>query len=114
VLNEKERLSHLPAITAAYDTLLQRAFGRVEVDVYTAAPLDAAEVNVIKTRLHAVLGKEPVLHAYTEPAMIGGIKLQIGDQLIDASISSGLRKMRDQMGTHGLAEIRARADKLID
>jgi F-type H+-transporting ATPase subunit delta len=114
VVNEKERLGHLPAIAAAFDEHVQRAFGRVEVDVYTAAPLDPAEMNVIKTRLHAVLNKEPVLHAYTEPAMIGGIKLQIGDQLIDASIASGLRKMRDQLGTHGLAEIRSRADRLVD
>lgn len=114
VLNEKERLSHLPAIAAAYDEMVQRAFGRVEVDVYTAAPLDPADVGVIKARLQTVLNKEPVLHAYVEPAMIGGIKLQIGDQLIDASVSSGLRKLRDQIGTHGLAEIRSRAERLID
>jgi F-type H+-transporting ATPase subunit delta len=114
VLNEKERLSRLPSIAAAYDEQLQRAFGRVEVDVYTAAPIDASEMALIKARLHAVLGKEPVLHAYTEPEMIGGIRLQIGDQLIDASVSSGLRKMRDQLGSRGLAEIRARAEDLME
>lgn len=114
VLNEKERLSRIPSIAAAYDEMVQRVFGRVEVDVYTAAPLDAAEVGMIKARLQTVLSKEPVLHAYVEPAMIGGIKLQIGDQLIDASVSSGLRRLRDQIGTHGLAEVRARADRMID
>jgi hypothetical protein len=46
--------------------------------------------------------------------MIGGIKMQIGDQLIDASIASGLRKMRDQLNTHGLAEIRSRADDFME
>ena len=60
-----------------------------------------------------MLQKEPVIHAYTEQAMIGGVKMQISDQLIDASVASGLRRMRDQLNTRGLAEIRARADKLI-
>lgn len=114
VLNEKDRLRHLPSIAAAYDEQVQRAFGRVEVDVYTASEIGPDEVAMIKARLHTVLNKEPVIHTYTEPAMIGGIKLQIGDQLIDASVASGLRKMRDQLNTHGLAEIRSRADDLME
>jgi F0F1-type ATP synthase delta subunit len=63
--------------------------------------------------LQAVLGKPPVLHAYTEPTMIGGVKLQIGDQLIDASVSAELRRMRDRLATNGAAEIRANADRMI-
>jgi F-type H+-transporting ATPase subunit delta len=114
VLNKKDRLRHLPSIAAAYDEQVQRAFGRVEVDVYTASEIGPEEVAMIKARLHAVLNKEPVIHTYTEPAMIGGIKMQIGDQLIDASIASGLRKMRDQLNTHGLAEIRSRADDFME
>ena len=113
VLNEKDRLRHLPSIAAAYDEQVQRAFGRVEVDVYTASEIGPEEVAMIKSRLHTVLNKEPVIHTYTEPAMIGGIKLQIGDQLIDASVASGLRKMRDQLNTHGLAEIRSRAEDFM-
>lgn len=114
VLNEKERLNHLPAITAAFDEQVQNAFGRVEVDVYTAAPISQEELNLIRARLQSVLGKEPVLHPYTDPSLIGGIRLQIGDQLIDASVATSLRKLRDQLETHGLAEIRARAERLID
>ncbi|MBY0262493.1 MAG: F0F1 ATP synthase subunit delta, partial [Phycisphaerales bacterium] len=36
VLNEKDRLSHLPAIVGAYQQAVQESYGRVEVDVYTA------------------------------------------------------------------------------
>ncbi len=114
VLNEKGRLTHLPAVTAAYDEQIQKAFGRVEVDVYTAAPIGQDEIGLIKARLHTVLNKEPVIHPYTDPSMIGGIKLQIGDQLIDASVASGLRRLQDQLHSRGLAEVRSRADTLID
>lgn len=113
VLNEKDRLRHLPSIAAAFDERVQQAFGRVEVDVFTAAEIGPDEVAMIKSRLHTVLNKEPVIHTYTDPAMIGGIKLQIGDQLIDASIATGLRKMRDQLNSHGLAEIRSRAEDFM-
>ncbi len=113
-LNRKQRLAHLPAIVAALDEKVQETFGRVEVDVYTAAPISPEELGAIRSRLHQVLGKEPIVHPYTDRSMIGGLKLQIGDQLIDASVATRLRKLRDRFEESGLAAIRAKADRLID
>ena len=45
--------------------------------------------------------------------MIGGVRLQIGDQLIDASVSTALRKLRDQLATRGLPAVRAAAERII-
>jgi F-type H+-transporting ATPase subunit delta len=114
VLNEKGRLSHLPPIAAAYDRLVQEKFGRVEVDVYTAAPISPEELRMIRDRLQAAIGKEPIVHPYTDESMIGGIRLQIGDKLVDGSLSTRLRKLRDQFSTEGAAEVRARADRMIE
>lgn len=114
VLNEKGRLSHLPSIVAAFEQMVQHAYGRVEVDVYTAAPIDQGETAAIRARLQAMLGKEPVIHSYTDPAMIGGIRLQIGDQLIDGSVQTQLRRLRDNIASTGGAEIRSKAAGLMD
>lgn len=114
VLNEKGRLGHLPAIVAAYDQSVQERFGRVEVDLYTASPVSAEELRMIKDRLQAVLGREPIVHPYTDNSMIGGIRLQIGDRLIDASLATRLRKLREKLLTDGGSEIRARAEQIID
>jgi F-type H+-transporting ATPase subunit delta len=114
VVNEKDRLGHLPAIIAAYEQLVQQAYGRVEVDVYTAAPIDQGEIAAIRSRLQSMLGKEPVLHAYTDPEMIGGLRLQIGDQLIDGSLQTQLRKLRQNLSSSGGAQIRAQASRLIE
>lgn len=114
VVNQKERLAHLPAIAAAFDEMIQHAFGRVEVDVYTAEPAGEEDLSSIRARLHSLLGKQPVLHAYTDPDMIGGVKLQIGDQLIDASIAASLRRMRDRLAHQGADELRAAADRIMD
>lgn len=114
VLNDKDRLGHLPAIAAAYEQMVQQAYGRVEVDVYTAAPIDQNDLQAIRQRLQSMLGKEPVIHAYTDESMIGGLRLQIGDQLIDGSVQTQLRKLRDNINGRGGAEIRANASRMMD
>lgn len=114
ILNQKGRLSHLPSIAAAYDQLVQQKFGRIEVDVYTASPISTDELRLIRERLHKAIGKEPIVHPYTDESMIGGVRIQIGDKLIDGSLSTRLRKLRDQLATDGAAELRARAEQIID
>lgn len=114
VLNRKERLGHVGAIQTAFDAMVQEKFGRVEVDVFTSAPLDQAQLQHVADRLRKAMGREPVLHSYTDPTMIGGLKLQIGDQLIDASVATRLRRMRDRLTSEGGAQVRAKVDRIID
>lgn len=112
VLNQKGRLANLPAISAAFDQLVLEKFGRVEVDVYTATPIGASETTAIKDRLTAALKKDVVVHSYTEEAMIGGVKLRIGDQLIDGSVAAQLRQMRDKINVDGMAQLRSKFDQI--
>lgn len=114
VLNEKGRLSHLIPIVEALDEMVQSRLGRVEVDLYTAAPVDSAELAKIKAQLNSALGKEAIVHPYTDPAMLGGVRLQIGDTLIDASLQTRLRKMRDQLADQGGSALRAAANRTLD
>ncbi len=114
VLNDKGRLGHLPAIVAAMDALVQERMGRVEVDVYTPGAIDTEQLTTIKERLGAKLGKDVIVHPYTDPSMIGGIRLRIGDQLIDASVATRLRRMRDQFAGQGLAQLKARTSRMIE
>ncbi|MCE7975408.1 MAG: ATP synthase F1 subunit delta [Leptolyngbya sp. PLA1] len=114
VLNEKGRIGSLATIVAAFDSILQDKFGRVEVDVYTASPLSPDAAAGLRTRLGKTLGKEVVLHPYTEPAMIGGVKFRIGDQLVDGSVATRLRQVQERIGSSGAAEIRARISRIIE
>lgn len=114
VLNDKDRLAHLAAIAAAYDEQVQEQFGLVEVDVYTASPIDQEMKDRIGAALRKAIGKEPVLHSYTDSSMLGGMKLQVGDQLIDASIATRLRRMRERLAGQGGAEMRARIDRIVE
>jgi len=114
VLNEKGRLGHLEPITVAFDHLVQEQFGRIEVNVYTPAPLGDDQLDSIRSRVREALSKEPVLHPYTDPSMIGGLKLRIGDQLIDGSVAGQLRRIREKLMTEGTDELRQRIEGIID
>ena len=114
VLNRKGRLGHLASIHRAYDLLLQERFGRVEVDVFTATPVAEGQISTIKDLVHKALGKEPVMHRYVEPEMLGGIKLRIGDRLIDGSVAGRLQRMKESILTDGAGTLRGRLDRVLD
>lgn len=103
VVNRHGRLGHLLPIADAYDLLVQERFGRVEVDVYTVTGgrLDAAVEASVKEKIKAAYGKEAVLHSYADPHMIGGIKLRVGDQLIDGSVATRLRRLQRSLAERG-------------
>jgi len=113
VLNNKDRLNQLESVAAAFDHKVQEAYGRVEVDVYTAAPLGREQLESVRERIHKAIGRDPVLHPYAEPAMLGGLKLRIGDQLIDGSVANKLRRMkRDLLASSG--KLRERMGRFIE
>lgn len=113
VLNEKGRLGHLDSINSAYDQVVQDAIGRVEVDVFTPAPLGHEQLELVRARITKALGKEAVVHPYTDPEMIGGVKLRVGDQLIDGSIATRLRRMRSDLLSKGSAGVRQEFERFL-
>jgi len=114
LLNEKNRLAHLPAITAALSERVQKALGRLEVDITTATPLAGDDFAMVRARVADALGRNVVLHAYTDPSMIGGVKFRVGDRLIDDSIATHLRRVKARLADDGASAVRARAADIID
>ncbi len=114
VLNDKARLRRLESISAAFDQLVHEAFGRVEVDIYTPGPLGREQIETIKQRIQVALNKEPVVYSYTDDQMIGGVKLRIGDQLIDGSVANRLRRLRHKLLTTGGSAVRQRLSEIIE
>lgn len=114
LLNDRQRLSELPTIAASYDQLVQKHFGRVEVDVFTAEPVSPDMLRSIGERLGSVLGKQVVAHPYTDGAMIGGVKFRIGDQLVDASVATRLRRMSEKLSNEGSMALRAKFDRILE
>jgi F-type H+-transporting ATPase subunit delta len=113
VVNSKDRLGDLLAIATAFGQLVDRCNGILKVDAYVAASMDDAQLQRVTTDLGQALGGTVVLHQYVDPTLIGGIKLRIGDKLIDASVASQLRKMKEKIVAAGRDSLRGNAGKFL-
>ena len=97
VLNNRGRLNLLGAVADAYADLLDEQLGNVEVDVTVAQRLDPSQLEQVRQRVSAALGKNAIVHQYVDENIIGGLVLRVEDRLIDASVRSQLDAMRQRM-----------------
>ena len=97
LLDQRGRLRLIPAIAADYTRQLDDLRGVVAATVTSATALDADETSAVRKRIEAMTGKSVKLDATVDPALIGGLTVQVGDQMIDASVRGRLERLRDQL-----------------
>jgi len=97
LLVDKRRETVLPAIIREYVILANEARNIVEAEVTTTIPLDSHQQTALINKLSLVTGKTIVLKTQINKAIIGGIIVQIGDKLIDGSITRQLQMLRNTL-----------------
>jgi F-type H+-transporting ATPase subunit delta len=108
------RAGRIADIADAFDGLLQSRLGRVEVDMFTVTGQASPDVvATVKGGVKEAYGKDAVIHQYADPNKIGGVKLRIGDQLIDGSVETQLRNMRDAVAARGTTAMRSRLGNFL-
>jgi len=107
VVNDKDRLSSLPGIVKAFSQQMAERNGIIEADVWVPTKLDTAQVETLSDRIASVFdAKQVVVHQYEDPSLIGGLKIRVGDTLIDGSVATQLRRLRRRMVERGRANAR--------
>ena len=81
-------------VQEAYSHLLDERLGRQRVAVTTAVPLEDSELERITEFVAQLVGREVVVSASVDETILGGLIIQIGDRLLDGSVSSSLERMR--------------------
>lgn len=97
VLLDKERLSHLTAISREVDAYLEAQAGRISAEVVSAAALTPAQLSEITATLEKLSGKKIQMVRREDPELLGGIIAKVGDIIYDGSVRTQLRQLRDQM-----------------
>ncbi len=90
VLAENGRLDVLAEIRAQYEVLKNEREGVVEAEVYTAFEMDPAQVADLVSRLEKKTGRKVKARVSVDKALIGGVKVVIGDKVIDGSARAQL------------------------
>jgi F-type H+-transporting ATPase subunit delta len=88
------RASSLASVITGYEDLSAKARGAVSAQVTTAIPLSAAQAKGVAAALRQTLGKDPEIQTRVDPAILGGIKVQVGSRLFDASLKSKLDSLK--------------------
>lgn len=94
---DKRRESYLEAIVDEYCDMADESRNITKADLISAQEVPEAEVKVLAEKLSASTGKTVQLKQSVDASLIGGIKLKVGDRIIDASVAKKLEMLQDQL-----------------
>jgi F-type H+-transporting ATPase subunit delta len=97
LLVERGRVRLLPRVSEEYQRQLNAHRGIVSATVASAVPLTADETEELRGRVTAIAGTDVDLRTTVDPALLGGLTIQVRDQLIDASVRGRLERLRDEL-----------------
>ena len=97
LLIESRRIHEAAAIEEEFERLADEAAGRVRATVTTAIELEPEDRDRVARELSKRLGKDVRLTVAVDPRIIGGLKLQYGDRVVDASVAARLQQLRRRL-----------------
>lgn len=112
VLNDHNRLQILRPVAAMYRELRDEFHKRVRVLVRSAVPLSDEQRERVKKLAAEYFDLKPVLVEQVDPELLGGIQLQVRDQMVDLSIRSRLETIKQQLIARSSHEIQRRRDRV--
>jgi F-type H+-transporting ATPase subunit delta len=93
VLIENDRLSALPEVAAIYEDLKNEREGVVEAFITTALPLDKSQLAALVEEIEARFKRKVQAQVNVDASLIGGVRMQVGDEVIDGSVRGRLAAM---------------------
>jgi F-type H+-transporting ATPase subunit delta len=93
VLVQNDRLSTLPEIVQLYEHLREREENILEATIESAFPLDESQLLHLVARLEQRTGRKIRANVAVAPQLIGGVKVQIADDVWDGSVRGQLDSM---------------------
>ena len=93
LLSKNDRLALLPEIGALFESYKQAEEGIKQATIISAFPIDASQVNALVPQLESRFKSKLEASVSVDPELIGGIKVVVGDQMLDASVRGKLDAM---------------------
>jgi F-type H+-transporting ATPase subunit delta len=97
VIIRKNRINYLLDIINSFDNLIASLRGEKSAMVTSATKLTDAEVKDIKIKLKEKFDADFIINLKIDPKLIGGLKIQVGSQMIDSSIKNQLQLLKEKM-----------------
>lgn len=88
------RLAALPEVALQFHALVNARSGVSDALVYSAFPIDAAQLAAVVASLEKRFGRKLNASVQVEPELIGGIRVVVGDEVLDTSVKARLEQMK--------------------
>ena len=91
---DNDRLNALPEIASQFRVLKNAQGGSSDATVYSAFALDAAALADLAVTLEKRFARKLRLKLEVEEALIGGVRVVVGDEVLDTSVKARLEQMK--------------------
>lgn len=88
------RFAALPEIARQFQALVDAQSGTSQATVESAFPLDAAQIAEVKAVMERRFLRNLDVHVVVQPELIGGVRVIVGDEVLDTSIRARLEQMK--------------------
>lgn len=105
VLNRRGRPELVRAVYDRFCDQLRKQRNQVEVTVRTAVPLSDEMRETLQKFMSEQIGSEAILTTRMDPALLGGLVVQVGDHRVDTTIATRLRKLHQRLLDRASTEI---------
>lgn len=93
LLAENKRLALMPEIVQSFEAEKAAREGVLEAHVTTAFELNADQMSGLVSKLEAKFGRKITATQSVDADLIGGVVVQVGDEVMDASVRGGLASL---------------------
>ncbi len=91
---ENRRLSALPVVAEQFRALKNAQGGTADAVVYSAFPIDASALADLSATLEKRFARKLNLSVQQDESLIGGIRVVVGDEVLDTSVKTRLEQMK--------------------
>ena len=91
---ENGRLAALPEIASQFRALKNAQSGSSDAVVYSAFPIVASSLGDVASVLEKRFGRKLNVTVQEDPSLIGGIRVVVGDEVLDTSVKARLEQMK--------------------
>lgn len=97
LLLDRYRIDHAEMIMEAFTTAYEEDQGIQKIRITTASPMDEDLRRSLIEQLKLLSPKRVLLDHHVDPQILGGMKIQLNDQIFDGSLSKKLNDLRDAL-----------------
>jgi F-type H+-transporting ATPase subunit delta len=91
---DNDRLAALPEIALQFQALVNARSGVCDAVVHSAYPLEPTQLADVVATLEKRFGRKLNPRVVVEPELIGGIRVVVGDEVLDTSVKARLEQMK--------------------